>query len=88
MTATELSPAFFYASGIVSARLAHGERTLLQDVSFSLASGERLSIIGETGSGKTMLALSVLGLLPANVRMQRGSIRLDGAALSDRKSVV
>ena len=70
---------------MISARLARGERVLLQDVSFSLASGERLAIIGETGSGKTMLALSVLGLLPANVRMQRGSIRLDGAALSGER---
>ena len=40
-----------------------------------------MAIIGETGSGKTMLALSILGLLPANVRMQGGCIQMDGAAL-------
>ncbi len=59
----------------------------MQDVSFSLSSGERLAIIGETGSGKTMLALSILGLLPANVRMQSGCIQMDGAALPSGKQL-
>ena len=81
MAASEISPAFSYACGTVSAKLSRGERVLLQNVSFSLSSGERLAIIGETGSGKTMLALSILGLLPANVRMRGGCVRLDGAAL-------
>ena len=81
MAATEILPAFSYACGMISAKLSHGERVLLQDVSFSLSSGQRLAIIGETGSGKTMLALSILGLLPSNVRMQGGCLQLDGAAL-------
>ena len=81
MAATEIIPAFSYACGTISAKLSRGERVLLQDVSFSLSSRERLAVIGETGSGKTMLALSVLGLLPANVRMQGGCLQLDGAAL-------
>ena len=81
MAATEIFPAFSYACDMISAKLARGERVLLQDVSFSLSSGERMAIIGETGSGKTMLALSILGLLPANVRMQGGCIQMDGAAL-------
>lgn len=84
MAAAEHSPAFSYAGGQITASLSHGERVLLQDVSFSLHSGERLAIIGETGSGKTMLALSILGLLPANVRMQSGCIQMDGAALPAR----
>lgn len=81
MAATEILPAFSYACGMISAKLSRGERVLLQDVSFSLSSGQRLAIIGETGSGKTMLALSILGLLPSNVRMQGGCLQLDGAAL-------
>lgn len=84
MAATEILPAFSYACGMISAKLSHGERVLLQDVSFSLFAGERLAVIGETGSGKTMLALSILGLLPANVRMQSGCIQMDGAALPAR----
>ena len=59
----------------------------MQDVSFSLSSGERLAVIGETGSGKTMLALSILGLLPANVRMQGGCIQMDGTALPTGKQL-
>lgn len=81
MAATEIIPAFSYACGTISAKLSRGERVLLQDVSFSLSSRERLAVIGETGSGKPMLALSILGLLPANVRMQGGCLQLDGAAL-------
>lgn len=80
MHTTESAPAFSYACGTIFAKLSRGERALLRDVSFSLSSGERLAVIGETGSGKTMLALSVLGLLPANVRMQGGCLQLDGAA--------
>ena len=84
MAATEILPAFSYACGMISAKLSHGERVLLENVFFSLSSGERLAVIGETGSGKTMLALSILGLLPANVRMQSGCIQMDGAALPAR----
>lgn len=81
MHTTESAPAFSYACGTIFAKLSRGERALLRDVSFSLSSGERLAVIGETGSGKTMLALSILGLLPSNVRMQGGYIQMDGAVL-------
>ena len=87
MAATEILPAFSYACGMISAKLSHGERVLLQNVFFSLSSGEQLAIIGETGSGKTMLALSILGLLPANVRMQGGCIQMDSAALPSGKQL-
>ncbi len=87
MAATEIIPAFSYACGTISAKLSRGERVLLQDVSFSLSSRERLAVIGETGSGKTMLPLSILGLLPANVRMQSGCIEMDGAALPSGKQL-
>lgn len=87
MHTTESAPAFSYACGMISAKLSRGERVLLQDVSFSLSSGQRLAVIGETGSGKTMLALSILGLLPANVRMQSGCIQMDGDALPSGKQL-
>ena len=87
MATAEILPAFSNACGMISAKLSRGERVLLQDVSFSLSSGQRLAIIGETGSGKTMLALSILGLLPANVRMQSGCIQMDGAALPAGKQL-
>ena len=87
MHTTESAPAFSYACGTISAKLSRGERVLLQDASFSLSSGQRLAVIGETGSGKTMLALSILGLLPSNVRMQGGCIQMDGTALPSGKQL-
>jgi peptide/nickel transport system ATP-binding protein len=54
-----------------------GDLELVSRVSFSLAPGERLGIIGESGSGKSLTALSAMGLLPDSLRAE-GSIRLDG----------
>jgi peptide/nickel transport system ATP-binding protein len=53
----------------------------LDDVSFSIRRGEALGLIGESGSGKSLTALSVPGLLPANARITGGSIRLLGDEL-------
>ena len=50
------------------------------DVSFSLQRGERFGIIGESGSGKTLTALAVTGLLPDGAVMG-GMITLDGEPL-------
>ena len=45
-----------------------GGRILLDDVSLSIGPGERVGLIGESGSGKTMTAFAALGLLPDGVR--------------------
>src|SRR5690606_661422 len=50
------------------------------DVAFSIAPGERFGIIGESGSGKTMTALAVSGLLPEGAALS-GDIRFDGQPL-------
>src|ERR671914_2792305 len=51
-------------------------------VSFVLRQGEALGIVGESGCGKTMTALSLLKLLPRPVaRIVKGSIRLQGENL-------
>ena len=44
---------------------AAGPRTVVDDLSFSLASGELLAIIGESGSGKSIAMQSIMGLLPS-----------------------
>ena len=51
-------------------------------VSFDLYPGEVLAIVGESGCGKTMTALSILGLLPrGRGRVVAGEVRLDGEDL-------
>jgi oligopeptide/dipeptide ABC transporter ATP-binding protein len=44
-----------------------GSLELVCDVSFSIAPGERVGLIGESGSGKSLTALSLMGLLPEGV---------------------
>ncbi|MBO1900839.1 ABC transporter ATP-binding protein [Leucobacter weissii] len=56
-------------------RVSIGGRPLLHDLSFALAPGERLGFIGGSGSGKTVTALAIAGLLPEDAEV-RGSIRL------------
>jgi peptide/nickel transport system ATP-binding protein len=48
----------------------------LRDVSFSLMRGQTLGLIGESGCGKSLTALAVMGLLPDRAQVA-GSIRLD-----------
>ncbi|MBK4737533.1 ABC transporter ATP-binding protein [Noviherbaspirillum pedocola] len=43
-------------------RVAFGDTTVVDDVSFSIAPGEKFALVGESGSGKTVTALSVLRL--------------------------
>ncbi len=50
---------------------------LVRDVSFDLEPGQRLGIIGESGSGKSLTSFAVTGLLPAGLRAA-GSVLLDG----------
>ena len=52
----------------------------MRGVDLSLDAGARLGLIGESGSGKTVTALAVMGLLPENARVS-GSIRLGGREL-------
>ena len=60
-----------------------GPRKAVDDVSVSVGAGEIVGIAGESGSGKTMTALSLLGLLPPGATTA-GSVRFDGAQLLGR----
>ena len=47
-----------------------------KDISFDLLNGQILCIIGESGSGKSVTANAIMGLLPKEIRVTNGSIRL------------
>ncbi len=69
----------------VTLRTSRGDADALRDVSFSLAPGDTLGLIGESGCGKSITALALMGLLPEGAQVQ-GSIRFEGrelTALSD-----
>ncbi len=63
-------------------RVRFGRRQIeaVRGVDFEIAEGQRLGLIGESGSGKTVTALAVMGLLPENA-VATGSVRLRGSEI-------
>lgn len=60
---------------------AGGIKQVVHDVDLKIHKGEVVGLIGESGSGKTQTAFSVLGLLPAGGRVVAGSIQFEGQEL-------
>ena len=74
-----LTTCFFLRRGIVQA---------VNDVSFSVNTGETLGLVGESGSGKSITSLSILRLVPAPGRILSGTVTFDGVdllALSEKE---
>ncbi|NLA07119.1 MAG: ABC transporter ATP-binding protein, partial [Firmicutes bacterium] len=60
----------------------------IDGVSFSLDRGQSLGLVGESGCGKTSIAMSIMRLLPYNAELVKGRILMDGHdlyALSDEE---
>ena len=57
-----------------------GEVHPVRDVSFDLARGERMGLVGESGCGKTTVMLALMGLLPPNAAVA-GKVLIDGVDL-------
>ena len=64
----------------VTLETPEGPARVLDGISFELAAGESLGIVGESGCGKSMTALAVMGLLPAAARAE-GRILFEGQDL-------
>ncbi|MEQ4619023.1 MAG: ABC transporter ATP-binding protein [Corticimicrobacter sp.] len=72
---------------VVARRDGGPETTIVNNVGFSVGRGEVLALIGESGSGKTTIALSLLGYARRGCRIAGGCVRVDGTdvlALDDR----
>lgn len=61
-----------------------GGKVLLDNCSWSVQTGERLGVIGESGSGKSLTAQAILGLLPSGMTAT-GSVQLNGVELLGAK---
>lgn len=66
----------------VSVTMKGKELEALSSVTLSIGSGEIVGVVGESGCGKTMLALSIMGLLGGNAAVTGGRIVLDGQEIS------
>ena len=58
--------------------VAYGHQTVVHGVDFTLARGQSLALIGESGSGKSTIARTVLRLLPPEARVLGGQVQFDG----------
>ena len=67
----------------VFVRENHAERVVVQGISFDLAAGEVLALVGESGCGKSKTAEAIMGLLPAGqARSEADEIRLNDIDLA------
>ncbi len=69
LSVNNLTVHFHTEAGIVRA---------LEDVSFSIEEGEVLGLVGETGCGKSVTALSVMGLVPVLSERSSANHRIRG----------
>jgi peptide/nickel transport system ATP-binding protein len=63
-------------------QLKHGVVHAVDGVTLHVDAGETLGVVGESGCGKTMTALTIMGLLPNGGRIATGSIKLAGREIT------
>lgn len=61
----------------------HGLLTAIDDVSFSIAPGEVLGVVGESGAGKSITGTAIIGLLEPPGRIASGEILLNGKRIDN-----
>src|SRR3954469_1931277 len=60
-----------------------GTLVALDDVSFEIAPGEILGVVGESGAGKSLTGAAIIGLLDPPGRVAAGEIRFDGGGIEN-----
>ena len=65
------------AEGLVVESLVH-RVNIVDEVTFAAASGEAIGIVGESGAGKTTVAIALLGYARRSTRIAQGSVRVSG----------
>jgi peptide/nickel transport system ATP-binding protein len=75
------APLLAVADLSVSFRTERGVARAVDGISFELRAGETLGIVGESGCGKSVTALSVMGLVPCPPGSVTGSVRFEGREL-------
>lgn len=63
---------------------AHGEVNIVDDVSFTVAPGQTMGLVGESGCGKSLISMAIMGLLPPTARIT-GEILFDGRNVLEMK---
>jgi oligopeptide/dipeptide ABC transporter ATP-binding protein len=64
-------------------KVAFGETDVLRGVDLSVEAGETLGVVGESGCGKSMTGLAIMGLLPPGGRLASGEIRFQGEDIAN-----
>ena len=62
--------------------IIEGKRyNVLEDVSLQIREGERIALVGESGCGKSMTSLTVMGLQPRTAQIRKGQVLYSGRDL-------
>jgi len=69
------------ALSVAGLTLSIGGANIVDGVSFSVARGEVMALVGESGCGKSLTAQAAMRLLPRAVKQERGEVRLAGSDL-------
>ncbi len=70
---------------VTTFRIDKKDYSVLRDISFDIHENETLCMVGESGCGKSVTTLSIMGLLPPNGKIQKGSIILNNNELTNMK---